>query len=139
MAEESKMSELPATITSKYDALFTLFHNDPNFHKLPLPECVRAKFNIPLEVKDMPLQAAITTALTSRYEYSGYELRDQTGLDISFPPVPEKALPIISSEIKPLELEDHSNSLASQSAAECKTDESSQQPASVPQSDEEVK
>jgi hypothetical protein len=132
MAEESKTSELPATITvkadtSKYDALVTLFGKDPDFSKLPLPECIRAKFDIPLQVKEMSIMESTTKALTSRYEYSGFELRDQTGLDISFPPIPETAPPTESNEIVHQESEDHSSPLPSQSAASDKSHELVQQ------------
>ena len=114
MAEESKECEMPATITmkadtSKYDALFEMFANDPDFGRLPLPECVRAKFNIPLTVKEMNIAEATTKALTSRYEYSGFELRDQTGADIVFPPLPPSGPPTESNVIMLQESEGHSN------------------------------
>lgn len=132
--------EFPATIitkadTSKYDKLVELFGKDPNFSKLPLPECVRVKFDIPLEVKEMSIMESTTKALTARYEYSGFELRDQTGLDIAFPPLPPSEPPTESNVITLQESEDHSSSPASD-ADQDKLDESVQQSASVQECDE---
>lgn len=140
MAEESKECEMPATITtkadtSKYDALFELFANDPDFSKLPLPECVRAKFNLPLVVKPMGIMEATTKALTSRYEYSGFELRDQTGADIAFPPLPPSGLPTESNVIMLQESEGQTNPPANDGALNTEG-ELIQQSASAPKSDE---
>jgi hypothetical protein len=142
MAEESKECDMPATITtkadtSKYDALFEMFANDPDFGRLPLPECVRAKFNIPLVVKEIGIVEATTKALTSRYEYSGFELRDQTDADIVFPPLPPSGPPTESNVIMLQESEGHSNPPADDVSHDNST-ESIQQSASQPKSDEEA-
>jgi hypothetical protein len=127
------MSELPATITekvqftSKYDDLIKMFMKDKDFMKLPLPEAVRARFDIPLECKEIPLKAAVTAALTSRHDnYTGFELRDQTDADIVFPPLPPSEPPTESTETKPQELEGHS-SLPSEHVSPSTDDELSQQ------------
>lgn len=108
------MAELPATITtkseSKYDDLIKMLMKDKDFAKLPLPEFIRARFDIPLECKEIPLKAAVTAALTNRYDnYTGFELRDQTDADIAFPPLPQSEPPKESNEIMLLESADHSS------------------------------
>ena len=140
MAEESKDCDMPATITtkadtSKYDALFEMFANDPDFHKLPLPECVRARFNIPLVVKEISIVEATTKALTTRYEYSGFELRDQTGDDTVFPPLPPSEPPTVCSDSKHQGSEGHSNPPVDDDAQDNST-ELIQQSSSEPKCDE---
>jgi hypothetical protein len=106
------MSELPATITekapftSKYDDLIKMLMKDKDFMKLPLPNEIRTRFDIPLECKEISLKAAVTAALSTRHDnYTGFELRDQTDADIAFPPLPPSEPPTESTETKPQELE----------------------------------
>lgn len=121
------------------DDYIKLLQKDPNFHLLPLPESVRERFNIPLEYKPLSLKESSARALATRTDYTGYEVIDQTGADIQFPPIPESAPAIEAIVTEPQELEDQSSPLPSENDAECKEHEHVQQSSCQEQSAEEVK
>jgi hypothetical protein len=115
----------------KYDELFKVLMKDPNFHLLPLPESIRKRFNIPLEVSSLGIAEATKKALTSRNDYTGpIEIRDQTVCEIEFPPIPESALPIEATLIMHQESEDSSSPHPSVNDEKCIADEQPQQSSS---------
>lgn len=121
------------------DDLIKVLQKDPNFHLLPLPDSVRERFNIPLEVPSMSIKECTSRALASRNDYTGFKVIDQTGADIQFPPIPESASPIVSILKEPLELEDQSNLPPCEHDAECKEHEHVQQSSCQEETAEEVK
>ena len=50
---------------SKFDKLIHAIRNDPNFHRLPFPECVRKRFDIPLIASELSIKEATVRAFTS--------------------------------------------------------------------------
>ena len=50
---------------SKFDELIHAIRKDPNFHRLPLPECVRKRFDVPLIASELSIKEATVRAFTS--------------------------------------------------------------------------
>ena len=49
----------------KYDELIAMLRNDPDFHRLPLPEFVRKRYDIPLVCNELSIKAATAKAFGS--------------------------------------------------------------------------
>jgi hypothetical protein len=135
MSDQIVAEEHPVK-AGKLDEYIKLIMKDTNFHLLPLPESIRERFNIPLEYKPMSIMESTTRALASRNDYTGYEVRDQTGADIQFPPIPESASPIVSIVKEPQDSEDQSNLPPSQNDAQCSDHEPDQPAPDLKKSDE---
>jgi len=90
------------------------FKDDPDFHKLPFPEDVLEELGIKRIKKEYTASQAVDKCFNmtnvERYTNNKIEVIDQTGLSISFPPVPPLAPPISTSETKNQELEGRSSS-----------------------------
>lgn len=138
MSDQIVADEHPVK-AGKLDEYIKVLMKDTNFHLLPLPESIRERFNIPLEVKEMGIKEAAAKAFDSKHEYTAHEVRDQIGSDIVFPPLPPSEPPTVSICSTPLELEDHSSPHPCQSDASDSDHESTQQSASPQESCEEVK
>ncbi len=50
---------------TQYDGLIAFLQKDPDFHRLPLPESVRKRFDIPLVASDLSIKEATVKAFTS--------------------------------------------------------------------------
>ena len=128
----SEAADINPVVAGKYDEFMKVLMKDPNFHLLPLPESLRERFNIPLEVSSLSIQDATKKALSSRNDYTGpIEIRDQTGLEIAFPPIPELPSPIEATVIVHQELEDSSSPPPSEHGERCTSDEQPQQSPSL--------
>jgi hypothetical protein len=80
-------------MTEMYDDFVRELQKLPDFHRLPLPESIRERLNIPLEYKYMGIKEAISRTFDNTQEYSNegkLEIRDQTKETIEFPAIPEK-------------------------------------------------
>jgi hypothetical protein len=90
------------------------FKDDPDFHKLPFPEDVLEELGIKRIKKEYTASQAVDKCFNmtnvEKYTTNEIEVIDQTGLAISFPPVPPLAPPISTSETKNQELEGRSSS-----------------------------
>jgi hypothetical protein len=102
---------------SKRDRLkaFALaFKDDPDFQRLPFPEDILEELGIKRERKEYTATQAVNKCFnmtnTEKYTSNTIETIDQTGLSISFPPVPPLAPPISTTETKTQELEGRSSS-----------------------------
>jgi hypothetical protein len=49
----------------KYDELIAMLRKDPDFHRLPLPEFVRKRFDIPLVCNELSIKTATAKAFGS--------------------------------------------------------------------------
>ena len=96
------------------------FKDDPDFNRIPLPAPVLAKL-AELGIKQDKKQYSATQAVDKafaiasdyahQYTTNEVEVRDQTLLSISFPPIPESAPPTSTNETKTQESEGRSNLL----------------------------
>jgi hypothetical protein len=80
-------------MTEQYDDFIRELQKLPDFNRLPLPESIRERLNIPLEYSYMSIKEATTKAFDNTNEYVNagkLEIRDQTKEKIEFPPIPEK-------------------------------------------------
>ena len=50
---------------SKFDESIHAIRNDPNFHRLPLPECVCKRFDIPLVASELSIKEATVRAYST--------------------------------------------------------------------------
>jgi hypothetical protein len=135
MSDQIVADEHPVK-AGKLDEYIKVLMKDTNFHLLPLPESIRERFNIPLEVKEMGIKEAAAKAFDSKHDYTAHEVRDQTGADIQFPPIPETVSPIVTTEIMPQESEDQSSLPPSQNDVQCSDHELGQPPCDLKKSDE---
>ena len=61
-----KPETVPATTDeAKYDELIAAIRKDPHFHRLPLPECVRKRLDIPLIASELSIKEATVRAYTT--------------------------------------------------------------------------
>ena len=80
-------------MTEQYDDFIRELQKLPDFHRLPLPDSIRDRLNIPCEYKYLSLVESVSRALDNTQEYVNagkIEIRDQTNEKIEFPPIPEK-------------------------------------------------
>ncbi len=63
--EKPETTSASADADAKYDELIRAIRNDPNFHRLPLPECVRKRFDIPLVCTELSIKEATVRAYSS--------------------------------------------------------------------------
>jgi hypothetical protein len=98
------------------------FKDDPDFNKLPFPDDVLAELGIKRPERFISAVEATNRCFnmvnTERYTTNKVEVIDQTGLSISFPPIPPSVPPTNTNETKTQALEDCS-SLPSSGVAEC--------------------
>ncbi len=98
------------------------FKDDPDFNKLPFPDDILAELGIKRPERYISATEAVNRCFnmvnTQRYTNNEIQVIDQTGLSISFPPVPPLAPPINTNETKTQALEDCS-SVPSSGVAEC--------------------
>jgi hypothetical protein len=96
---------------------FALEHkDDPDFNRLVFPASVLAKLaerGVKVEPKTYSAAAAVDRCFNMShsevYTVTGVEVRDQTGLAIEFPPLPESSSPTSTSEPRNLVLMDSSS------------------------------
>jgi hypothetical protein len=62
--EKPETTSASTDADAKYDELIRAIRNDPNFHRLPLPESVRKRFDIPLLASELSLKEATVRAFT---------------------------------------------------------------------------
>jgi len=109
---------------------FALEHkDDPDFNRLVFPADVLAKLaeqGVKVEPKTYSAAAAVDRCFNMShsevYSVKDVEVRDQTGLAIEFPPLPESSSPISTIETKTPELEDSSSLPASDGVSETVSD-----------------
>lgn len=80
-------------MTEQYDDYIRELQKLPDFHRLPLPDSIRNRLNIPAEYNYMSMIEAVAKTFDNTNEYINagkIEIRDQTKEDIQFPSIPEK-------------------------------------------------
>jgi hypothetical protein len=80
-------------MTEQYDDYIRQLQKLPDFHRLPLPDSVRDRLNIPAEYRYMGIKEAVAKTFDNTQEYVNagkLEIRDQTKETIEFPAIPEK-------------------------------------------------
>lgn len=125
MATESKeeIKDLKREETINKMVEFAIaFKDDPDFNRIPFPNEVIKRLEelgIKQEKKQYNISQAVDKCFNMQrenhhqYTSNKIELIDQTGLSISFPPVPSLVPPTNTSDSKTLEIEDCSNPPAS--------------------------
>ncbi len=80
-------------MTEQYDEFIRELQKLPDFNRLPLPDSVRERLNIPLQYSYLSIKETVGRAFDNTQEYvnaGNMEIRDQTKEDIVFPAIPEK-------------------------------------------------
>jgi hypothetical protein len=80
-------------MTETYDDYIRNLQKLPDFHRLPLPDSIRNRLNIPAEYRYMGIKESVAYAFDNTQEYvnaGNIEIRDQTKETIEFPSIPEK-------------------------------------------------
>ena len=79
-------------MTEQYDEFIRELQKLPDFDRLPLPDSVRERLNIPLLYKNMGIVESVSRTLDNTHEYVNagkIEIRDLTNEKIEFPAIPE--------------------------------------------------
>jgi hypothetical protein len=80
-------------MTEMYDSFIRELQKLPDFNRLPLPDSVRERLDIPVEYHYMGIKEAVSRTLDNTQEYVNagkIEIRDQTNETIEFPAIPDK-------------------------------------------------
>ncbi len=91
--DEKRLPTASSGGTEQYDDYIRQLQKLPDFHRLPLPDSVRERLNIPCEYNYLSLTESVTRTFDNTYQYTNPnnpEIRDLTKETIEFPPIPEK-------------------------------------------------
>jgi hypothetical protein len=77
--------------TEQYDDFIRELMKLPDFHRLPLPDSVRERFNIPLDMSHKSIQEATRATYDNSHSYINKTIEIiTTPADVVFPAIPEK-------------------------------------------------
>ena len=63
--DDNKVEEKTSDAIQEFEAVMESFRKDSDFARLPLPDLIRKKYDIPLEYNEIPLTTAVQQCFAS--------------------------------------------------------------------------